>query len=174
MNDHPNRKPNRLPQYDYASAGAYFITFCTKDRARILSRVVPAGTDSIRPQAQPFLSEFGDPFPCTVILTNEGQVVHHAIRSVSTHYPNIFVDRFVIMPNHVHLLLRITGEDGRMISAPTVIGSLKRFVTKLLGRSVWQKGFYDHIIRCEDDYALHCRYIDENPWKWILGDDQYA
>ena len=60
-----------------------------------------------------------------------------------------------------------------MISAPTVVGSMKRYVSKVHGASIWQKGFYDHVIRSEADYLAHLLYIDENPVKWIMGKDEY-
>ncbi|MBQ9044685.1 MAG: transposase [Oscillospiraceae bacterium] len=156
MNLYPNRKSNRLEEYDYASNGAYFITICTRDHRHLLSRV--DGTEDA----------------ANVLLSEWGQVVDAAIREIPTHYENVTVDRYVVMPNHVHLLLRIGETNGRMVSAPTVVGSLKRFVSKSIGAPIWQKGFYDHVIRGEDDYLLTCRYIDENPQKWLLGKDEYA
>ncbi len=60
-----------------------------------------------------------------------------------------------------------------MISAPTVIGIMKRYASKEIGYSIWQKGFYDHIIRNEQDYTEHLQYIDQNPTKWLLGKDEY-
>ena len=97
------RKPNRLKNYDYTANGAYFITICVKDRKCILSRI-SVGADIIRPYQ--------------VQLTQSGQIVDKAIRSVSSHYDNVSVDHYVIMPNHVHLLLRIEESSGRIISAP--------------------------------------------------------
>lgn len=79
------------------------------------------------------------------------------------------MDKYCIMPDHIHLLLRIEAENGRMISAPTVsavVGSMKRWVSKTLGRSVWQKSFYDHVVRNRQDYEEIWRYIDENPLKY--------
>ena len=77
------------------------------------------------------------------------------------------------MPNHIHMIISINAFDGRMVSAPTIIGSLKRYVSKKIGNSIWQKSFYDHIIRDEEDYMLHVQYIDENPKKWLMGKDEY-
>lgn len=76
------------------------------------------------------------------------------------------VDYYVIMPNHIHLLISINNHSGRMISAPTVIGQLKRYVSKECGFPIWQKGFYDHIIRDEEDYINKAEYIINNPLKW--------
>ncbi len=160
-----NRKPNRLSGFDYSQTGAYFITICTKDRQCILSRVVEnppeksVGADIIRPPK--------------IELSKYGDIIYKAIQNIPSIYTGVLVDRFVIMPNHVHILLRIENNSGRMISAPTVIGSMKRYASKEIGYSIWQKGFYDHIIRNEHDYTEHLQYIDQNPTKWLLGKDEY-
>ena len=162
MNDLPKRKSIRLKEYDYSSNGAYFITICTKDMKCILSTICApeseffVGADIIRPR-----------------LSDYGLIVDKAINSVPEHYNGVNVDRYVIMPNHIHMIISINAFDGRMVSAPTIIGSLKRYVSKKIGNSIWQKSFYDHIIRDEEDYMLHVQYIDENPKKWLMGKDEY-
>ena len=158
-----DRKDNRLKNYDYSQNGAYFITICVKDMECILSKISEnktnnVGADTIRPR-----------------LTKYGVIVDNAINSIESHYDTIIVDRYVIMPNHIHLMIRINNNKniGRMVSAPTVIGSLKRFVSKEIGFSIWQKSYYDHIIRNDEDYINHLQYIDENPKKWLIGKDEY-
>lgn len=79
--------------------------------------------------------------------------------------------KWAVMPNHVHLLLQIAETDGRMLSAPTrsvstVIGQMKRAVSKASGMPVWQKGFYDHIVRDENDFLRIWTCIGENSAKW--------
>jgi len=85
------------------------------------------------------------------------------------------VDKYVIMPNHIHLILKIERNiNGRIISAPTistVVGQMKRKISKLVGFDIWQKSFYDHIIRNQHDYQQIWKYIDDNPLKWEL--DKY-
>ncbi|MBR3150333.1 MAG: HD domain-containing protein, partial [Eubacterium sp.] len=140
----PNRKQNRLKNYDYATNGVYFITICTKDKECILSKIVSennVGADTIRPSS--------------IKYSKIGAIVDSAINQINSHYDSVFVDKYVIMPNHVHLMLCISNNSGRMVSAPTVVGSLKRYVSQQIGKSIWQKSFYDHIIRNEDDYYLH-------------------
>ena len=78
------------------------------------------------------------------------------------------------MPNHIHLLISIGKAGGRMISAPTVIGSLKRYVSRQAGFSVWQKGFYDHVVRDPDDLQIKWNYIEGNPVQWLLKKDEYC
>lgn len=133
----PKRKPNRLNDYDYSQNGAYFITICTHNRECILSRI-PVGADIIRPHK--------------IELLKYGKFVDESINQIPLHYDGIFVDNYVIMPNHIHLIIRIEQHNGRMISAPTVVAGMKRYVSKQIGKSIWQKSFYDHIIRDEEDY----------------------
>lgn len=162
--DYPHRKPIRLTEYDYASPGAYFVTVCTHDRRCILSRI-DVGAAISRPQDTPI----------AVILTPYGEIVDQAIRNIPSIYPHISVDKYVIMPNHVHLILCIHGDDaGRLIAAPTVsrvIGHMKRWASKQTGIALWQKSFHEHIIRNEADYRQIGDYIASNPGKW--AEDQY-
>ena len=155
MSDLPKRKDIRIKEYDYAASGVYFVTICTKNRAQILWETV--GADIIRPQ--------------DVSLSVVGKIVEQGVLQISNHYDHIAVDKFCIMPNHVHLILVIENhEDGRMISAPTVstvVGSMKRWVSKQIGRSIWQKSFYEHGIRNQQDYDEIWRYIENNPLKYM-------
>ena len=150
----PKRKPNRLKFYDYSTPGAYFVTICTKDRKCIFWERV--GASIARPQKP--------------TLSRRGKIVEAAIRDIPGHYPSITVDHYVVMPNHIHLLLQInTDEDGRPMVAPTistVVQQLKGVVTKQIGQSVWQKLFHDHVIRGEKDYLKIWEYIDTNPARW--------
>ena len=149
------RKNNRLADFDYSTVGAYFITVCAKDKKQIFW-AENVGADIIRPQKECILSDYGCIADCV-------------IKDIPNHYPCVTVDKYTIMPNHIHLLLSIQEADGRIISAPTistVVGQMKRQISKLIGKSVWQKSFYDHIIRNKHDYNAAWQYIDENPIKW--------
>ena len=112
----------------------------------------------------------GNGRPKKVPLTNLGRIVKQSINGIPRHYPAITVDHAVIMPNHIHLLLQInTDTDGRPMAAPTistVINQTKGIVSKKAGFSVWQKGFYDHVIRGKRDYLDVWNYIEGNPSKW--------
>ena len=92
----PKRKPMRLPDYDYSTPGAYFVTICTHDRRCILSRVTVGAIHE-----SPAVS---------LHLTEIGQIVKEFIEMLPTRYPDLAVDHYVIMPNHIHLLLRIDAE----------------------------------------------------------------
>lgn len=154
----PKRKPNRLPNFDYSAPGAYFITICTKDKRNLFWTDV--GASIARPQ-----------------LTRWGKVAANAICDIPKHYPAISVDRYVVMPNHIHLLLQInTDENGRPMVAPTVsrvVQQLKGYVTKRIGYSIWQKLYYDHVIRGREDYNEINKYIYENPARWFY-DELYS
>ena len=150
----PKRKQNRLTEYDYSTPNAYFITVCTHDRKNLFWTDVGAIID--RPENVP--------------LTGLGLLVRKAVWDIPTHYPAVTVDHFVIMPNHIHLLLQInTDADGRSMIAPTistVMRMMKGTFSKQAGFSVWQKGFYDHVVRNENDYLQIWNYIAGNPGKW--------
>jgi len=148
------RKENRLKNYTYSTANAYFITICTNNRNNLF-------WDS---------SSRGISCPEDIKLSQYGKVVDQAISNIPKYYPAITVDQYVIMPDHVHLLLQInTDEDGRPMESPkisTVVQQLKGVVSKQAGFPVWQKGFQDHIIRGENDYREIYKYIENNPQKW--------
>ena len=149
--DIPKQKPSRLPDFDYSTPGAYFITICTKDRHNLFW--VDVGASIARPQ-----------------LTTWGNITANSICDIPKHYPAISVDHYVIMPNHIHLLLQInTDTNGRPMVAPTISAVIQQFkgiVTKRIGQSIWQKLYHDHVVRGERDYLKIWEYIDNNPVRW--------
>ena len=150
----PTRKQNRLTEYDYSSPKSYFIKICADKRKNL------------------FWTDVGEIIdrPNNVPLSNLGTIVQRSIEDIPKHYPVISVDHYVIMPNHVHLLLQIHSDsNGRSMIAPTistVIRLMKGTVSKQAGFAVWQKGFYDHVIRNDNDYRDIWNYIEGNPGKW--------
>ncbi len=163
-NKFPSRKPIRLQNFDYSSDGAYFITICTKDKQHILGNIVGATN--------------GRPYETK--LSKYGEIVNEAILKIPEFYNNIIVDKYVIMPNHIHLILVIeSNSDKRPMVAPTVsrvIKQMKGYATKQINNgygitNIWQRSFHDHIIRGEKDYLEILDYIDTNPQKWTL--DKY-
>ena len=125
----PTRKQNRLKEYDYSAPNAYFITICTEKRKNLFWMDVGAIIDR----------------PKNVPLTNLGIIAQRSIENIPKHYPAISVDHYVIMPNHIHLLLQInTDVNGRSMIAPTkstVVRLMKGTVSRKAGFPVWQKGF---------------------------------
>ena len=155
MNEKPVRKRNRLPGEIYRLPGAYFITICTRDR-KCLFRV------NSEPEALPDM-------PLTSLGT---QVEKQLLHAISGYGPSLSLEKYVIMPNHVHLLL-VTHPDADRACPDIryVIRFFKRNVSLTTGRSLWQKGFHDHIVRNDEEYRMIWKYIDENPLKWCL--DKY-
>ena len=108
------------------------------------------------------------------VLTAMGEVAEKYIQTI----PGI--DQYVIMPNHVHMILRISAKDPRegpmWVSAPTdasipkLVRSWKTLVSKELGQSIWQRSYFDRIIRNEREYVVRAQYIADNPAKWHEDD----
>lgn len=163
----PKRKPARLKDYDYSTPGAYFLTVCTHNRKSLFGNIV-GGDIFSTPQ---------------IMLSSVGKIVNDEILNIETHYKNIKIDKFVIMPNHIHLIVRITERINAFptikYDIPNVIGKFKASVTRNVGKAfmpsvkLWQDSFYDHIIRGEEDYKEIWQYIDTNPTKW-QADEFYA
>jgi len=161
MTELPKRKPNRLKDYDYSQDGAYFVTICAKGRSEIFATIDNAETQAAtcRPYNGP-----------KIVLSDIGQMIDISINNISKIYPFASVDTYVIMPNHVHIIISIY-EHGRQVAAPTtgvqtIIGHMKRSVSIQCGYSVWQKSFHDHIIRNENYYRRIAEYIESNPETW--------
>ena len=143
----PQRRRNRLETYDYSTPGYYYFTICTRDKEKILwksEHLVDGKSD----------------------LTPAGIVVDKAIREIPAYYPSVRVDLYTVMPNHIHLILQLLEVGFARPNALTVIGQLKRTVSKALRQSIWQKSSYDHVIRGEADYREIWQYIADNPRKW--------
>lgn len=154
----PVRKHPRLKEYDYSSNGVYFVTICTKNRIHYLSHIV--GRDDL--------------IPPKTELTNIGKITDKYINSIETAYNNVSVEKYVIMPDHIHLLLFIDVSDessgGVGSPRPTlnrIIKALKRMITKEVGFSIWQESFYEEIIRNEKAFYNTWNYIEGNPSEWI-------
>jgi len=108
------------------------------------------------------------------VLSDIGKIIEKEINILSSAYDDIAVDKYVIMPNHIHMIIAIIPKSGRTQFAPTISRIIKQFrgaVTKRAGFSLWQKSFHDHIIRHENEYMKIWQYIDENPARW--AEDKY-
>lgn len=158
------RKNIRLPEFDYG-AGAYFITACSKDRKNIFRRVVPSH------------AAVGDGLSVPP-LTVYGQSVDKWIRAIPGHFSGVHIDKYVVMPNHVHMIVRIDGTDDPSPTLGKVVAWFKYGATKEINEiakrsalPVFQRSYYDHVIRNTDDYLQIWKYIDENPLKWEM--DKY-
>ncbi len=168
------RKTPRLQGFDYNRIGAYFITICTQNRRCILSRIVGTGVPDC-PQIE---------------LTKYGEIAEKYIRQIGSFYEHISIESYVIMPNHIHILLFIKENENCLVNeengqsrtpVPTnieranstiskFISTFKRFCNKEYGKNIWQTRANDHIIRNREDYQEHLRYIDENPLRWYYDE----
>ncbi len=161
----PQRKSVRLKNFDYSSAGAYFITICVKDRMPILLDVIkPVGVGAL-----------DDP---QIRLTNTGKIIEKYLLS-SENISGVTLDQYVIMPDHIHAIFildpdsyvepkngssRAPTPTNKML--PHVVSTFKRFCNKELGTNIFQRGYMEHIIRDREDYETRTTYIFENPLRW--------
>ena len=166
-NKHHTRKPNRLSCFDYSSPRMYFLTICTENKAELLSRIV--GGDV--PDAPN--NEIGCSWK--IELTRYGSIADKYITRLSEFNENLKVVKYVIMPNHIHLMLFVLPNGASRTSPPTIkqhsfvsryVSTFKRCCNKEYGKNIWQRNFYDHIIRNRGDYEKHLEYIRDNPLKW--------
>ena len=156
MDDLPRRKSVRLPEYDYAQNGAYFVTVCTAQRKHCLSTVGA-----------------GFPGP-SITLAWRGRIVNQYIGLISEKYPSVVVSNFVIMPDHIHPLLefRHCGPGNPAPTLGNVMGWFKYQTTKEINSfrsektKLWQRSYYEHVIRSREDYLSCWEYIANTPAKW--------
>ena len=168
MTEFPKRKSIRIEDYDYSTPGAYFITVCTANREKIFWSDRRGELCSPADTALP-----GDHrSPLRVELSEIGKTVDREILKLNTIYSAVHVDKYCIMPDHIHLIISIDAEeDGRTQFAPTISRVIKQFkgsLTKQIGRPIWQKSFYEHGIRNQQDYYEIWEYIENNPLKYVL------
>ena len=156
MDHHPKRKPIRIENFDYSAPGAYFITICTANREKIFWSDCRGELRS----------------PANVPLSDIGIIVDNEIKKLNSVYHAVRVDKYCIMPDHIHMILTIHADEvGRTQFAPTISRAIKQFkgsITKQVGRPIWQKSFYDHGIRNGQDYDEIWQYIESNPLKYAL------
>ena len=165
------RKQIRLQNYDYSNNGAYFVTICTKERKCVLGTI---------PKTQNICVGQG---LCSCRLSDIGIVVDEEIRNLTSRYKYIEIQKYVIMPNHLHMIISINNPPIRQEQSPCptisdIICTLKSITTKRInkqrntpGKKIWQSRFHDHVIRNENDYLQILQYIENNPFQWEL--DKY-
>lgn len=143
----PKRKSPRIPEYDYGTPNYYFVTICTHEKKCI----------------------FGKPGE----LNGFGKIAESCLLKIPMLYSDILIDKYVIMPNHIHaiIVIRSDPQKSRKTDLSIVLGQYKMTVTKLIrlrepGKKVWQRSFHDHIIRNQRRYEWIWMYIENNPLKW--------
>jgi REP element-mobilizing transposase RayT len=176
----PNRRSLRLPEYDYGAAGAYFVTICTRDR----------------------ISLFGEIDHGTMMLNEFGEIVAVCRSDLPRHFPNIQLDCFIVMLNHIHGLIEITGEFsensvGAQHAAPVravpvyhstrnvqpgslgaIVRSFKAASSRRInllsgtpGATIWQRNYYEHVVRDESELQRVREYIVNNPARWAEDEE---
>ena len=140
---YPIRKSPRIPQYDYSTVNSYFVTICTHERRCV--------------------------FYTKGRLNPLGLVAQNCLLEIPKRYVGYRIDKFVVMPNHVHAIITIDAAVGKNLSY--VIGQYKSVVSKVghqlyPGLEVWQRSFHDHVIRNQRRYDLIWNYIENNPLQW--------
>lgn len=164
----------RLEGYDYASAGAYFVTICTEGRICLFGEIVAAEMQ----------------------LSEIGQIATACWDQLPQHYPRLELDAWVVMPNHVHgIIVLDSGDSGLFdkdgsplsvgeglrpspathLSLPEVVRAFKSFSARRInewrgttGTKVWQRSYYDHIIRSDASLWKFRQYIENNPLQWEM------
>ena len=144
----PQRKNIRISNYDYSNIGFYFITICIKNRENILSKIEKE----------------------KIILSQYGKIVEKYILGINSKNHYICTNSYVIMPNHVHILCEIKKYRSTKFSynatIPYTISTLKRLTNKEFRENVWQRNYYEHIVRNEKEYQKILEYIKNNPMNW--------
>ena len=172
-------RPERLKGHDDSQPGCCFVTFNTKIRGEnILCKAVRAEREAE--------CSFVGPAPRCRPITRAGEVLQGLIERTAAAYDEVELDCYVIMLDHVHLLLWIkdrpleSGEfperDGLHrgagpTSIPGIIHAVKVLTTRKLGESIWQKGYYDHVIRNDEDLQSTRQSIRDNPMRWLLNQE---
>jgi putative transposase len=152
-----HRRSIRLPGFDYSQTGVYFVTFCTLDREYLLGQV----TDG------------------EMILNPAGKTLWHLWGELPERFPTVSLDAFTVMPNHVHGIIVINLASGGAASGAPTLGDIIRAyksiaaiaINRLLGRvgqPLWQRNYYEHIIRDDESLNRIREYISSNPLRWHL------
>jgi REP element-mobilizing transposase RayT len=157
------RKPNRMPKYDYSSRGCYFVTICSKNKE---------------------INSFGKITNGKIEFSLFGEIVNKCWQDIPNHFPYVRLDEFIIMPNHVHGIIVILPKAGDLnfhsrfsdrildrskMDLSKIIQSFKASVTREINKTQdynffsWQKSFYDHIIHSQKELFQMRKYIYENP-----------
>lgn len=190
-----HRKSIRLRGYDYSKAGLYFITICTAGRKCIFGKIVPVGVQNIEPLQSINDSEMTEgvenlqPLRQKMILDDAGKIANCCWLLIPEHFPNVFLHAHIVMPNHIHGIIELRKTSGvenfqpqqneyqKIIphSIGSIVRGFKIGVTKWFRENtdienIWQRNYYEHIIRNEHSYEQIADYIIENPNNWENDD----
>jgi len=148
-----HRKPLRLPDYDYAQAGVYLVTAVAFRRACLFGAAREGG----------------------VGLNDIGRIVASCWLAIPEHFPHIALDEWVVMPNHIHGLMVL--REGGLVTVGNVVGLFKSSAARQFNAArgghtrLWQRGYYEHVVRSEEALSRIREYLVNNPVKWDLDDE---
>ena len=157
--EYVKRKYPRLKQYDYSLPGYYYVTMHMEKDAGTLSRIEPL------------------PFPerAVVQVTKEGCIIQEQLLALEHRYDYVKIDKYVIMPTHIHVIIRLLEGSRPRTDIPGIIGAFKSLasieINKMQntpGKKRFQRSFYDAVLRNEKAYQECWKYIDGNPDQWIV------
>ncbi len=159
------RKSPRIAGYDYASPGIYFVTICSATGQCV----------------------FGDVVDGVVRLNDIGRTVAQSWASTPRHFPMVELDLYVVMPNHVHGLLALTdttdvpSSNRALPTVHTIVGAFKSASTRQInvlrgtpGAPLWQRAYYEHVVRTDQGLERIRQYIGNNAAKWELDEENPA
>ncbi len=140
-----SRKIVRLPDFDYSSVNFYFLTVCTHEKACL--------------------------FGSTRNLSSLGEIAKQDMLQLPSFYQGVKVDHFVVMPNHIHAILVLEGEEKKHPAISQIVSAYKAGVSRKAhvqypNFKIWQRSFYEHVIRNDREYQRIWNYIENNPQKW--------
>ncbi len=162
LNKLPDRKQNRLENYDYSREGCYFVTLCTYNRQNLFILEKPRVGNDLR-----------------VVPPLQNEIIYKWIKETENKFQNIKIEKFVIMPDHIHFIVNITERHAgrslrdimqffKTMTTNDYIKNVKVSKLKPFDKKLWQKSYYDHIIRNQEDYNEKWDYIENNPKKYAL------
>ena len=163
--DLPKRKSTRLKGFDYSTEGAYFVTICVNDRKPILSEVIKTA-----------VGEGLAPPEYSVKLKPCGEAVKEQLQHIENRFPSVSVEDYVIMPDHIHVIIFLHGKAGGASPSPTlndVICAFKSLTSRECKQKygiekIFQRSYAEHIVRNIEDYETRRKYICENPLRWYI------
>ncbi|MBR5982674.1 MAG: transposase [Bacteroidales bacterium] len=161
-----HRRTIRLKEYDYSNNGLYYVTICTKDRECL----------------------FGEITDGKMNVNVYGEILESVWNGLPSHYPNVVLHEHIVMPDHFHAIIQIdnernvgagfkpaptdAGQPPRKHGLSEIVRALKTFSSRKIndlrqtqGTPVWQRNYYEHIIRDGDEYSQIANYIMENPLR---------
>ena len=170
----PKRKSTRLKDFDYSSAGAYFVTICTNDRKQILSQIVRTNLMATAEMNDTEVGEGLAPPAFQIRLLPCGEIAEKQLLLLEERFSTVTVEDYVIMPDHIHTVIFLHEKTGGASPSPTlddVVCAFKSLTARACKQQygiekMFQRSSAEHIVRNKEDYETRRKYIHENPMRW--------